>query len=520
MLKANITKNENLKAPLLILITMSAAALFFVFFDIDHTFGLDEAASVAVASSSLIEIPAQTVYQVGNPPLYYFLLHGWMKLFGMSETATRSLSGLIYLLTLPAVYFLGKRLHDQKTGLLAALLFLVSPVALRPAQNARMYSLMGLCAALSLLYFFKLYCQKSGSKADAAKYIAANITGMYTHYWFFFIFAAQVLGYFFFLRGTSFKKFAAAVTLSFFPFLFWVPGLMEQIRITPGAFWWVPKADLGLLINTGSDFLGGGKAGLLVWAAVLGLVWFGRQELKTRLHSLKDFFVQKSNQLLLFLTVVSLLIPWTISQFKPIFAWSKYAVIALPPLAVLLGALLSRFARPIFLFVFCLFLLGGSTAGYVYKKTRPRIPSDKSTAEFLIRTASKGDVLLFAGSSRATLEYYLRLRQADQKFVKISFPIEMGRHPFWSDPDAMLARKPELEKEADSLADFVQTLLNQPAAKIWLIYGYYPEIEKIVKDEFDRRFKVTEEIILKNPYWTFYDRIRVYQNRSIGDTSF
>jgi len=112
------------------------------------------------------------------------------------------------------------------------------------------------------------------------------------------------------------------------------------------------------------------------------------------------------------------------------------------------------------------------------------------------------------------------LRQADQKFVKISFPVEMGRHPFWSDPDAMLARKPELEKEADSLADFIQTLLNQPAARIWLIYGYYPEIEKIVKDEFDRRFKLAEEIILKNPYWTFYDRIRVYQNRSIGDTSF
>src|SRR5690348_16241867 len=52
---------------------------------------LDEALSVDIARLPLGDIP-RALRHDGHPPLYYFLLHGWMSVFGEGDTAVRSLS--------------------------------------------------------------------------------------------------------------------------------------------------------------------------------------------------------------------------------------------------------------------------------------------------------------------------------------------------------------------------------------------------------------------------------------------
>lgn len=492
------------------------ASLFFVFFGIRHSFGIDEAASVEVAAAPLAQIAGETALKTGSPPLYYFLLSFWMKMFGMNEAASRSLSALFYLLSIPAMYVLGRTLFDGETGLLGAFLFLLSPVAVHTVQNTRMYSLMGLLTVLSLLYYLKLFFQKPALKSDEVKYVLVNAVGTWTHYWFFFLLAAQAVCFLLFFRPGNFKKFSLLFLLALVPFTFWVPGFLEQMRTQPGAMWWAPNADVGLLLSTFLGFFGVGQLGLLVYAAMAVLVVLRINGLKPRLQDFKAlrlFVGQKLSLSLLSITLVSLLVPWLISQAKPIYAWNKYTIIAFPSLALFLGALLTRFAQRGLLLVFCFALLGGAAAGYAYQKSRFHKHTDKTTADFLMRSGAAGDALVFGGSSRSVLEYYLRLRKQEGRFLKTSFPAEMERHPGWSDPAAMMARKTELEKEADSLVEqLVKTLGKE--SKIWLIYGYYPEIEGIVKDRFDQSFHIVEEIVLEDPYCTFYDRIRIYRKRS------
>jgi hypothetical protein len=379
-----------------------------------------------------------------------------------------------------------------------------------------MYSLMGFLTILSLLYYFRLFFQESNSKSDKVKYLLTNAIGTLTHYWFFFFFAAQVVCFLPFLRKDNFKKFSLAIIVSLLPFLFWVPGFLEQMQTQPGAMWWAPKADVKLFIYTFLGFFGVGALGLLVYAAMGGVVFFrlnGSRIHVQNFQDLKTFLLQKIPLILLSITLVSLLIPWLISQIKPIYAWNKYTIIAFPSFVIFLGALLARFAQRGLLLTFCLVLLGGAVAGYAYQKTRFHAHTDKSTADLLMRSGADGDALVFAGSSRSVLEYYLRLRKQEGRFLKTSFPVEMERHPGWSDPAAMMARKNELEKEADSLAEQLAKTLGKES-KIWLIYGYYSEIEGIAKGRFDQSFHLVEEIFLKDPYCTFYDRIRIYRKRT------
>jgi uncharacterized membrane protein len=70
---------------------------------IDAGYWIDEGLSVGIADRPAGDIPG-TLRQDGSPPLYYLLLHGWMRVFGRGETATHLLSLVIALTTIPLAY--------------------------------------------------------------------------------------------------------------------------------------------------------------------------------------------------------------------------------------------------------------------------------------------------------------------------------------------------------------------------------------------------------------------------------
>ena len=51
----------------------------------------DEGTSVALAQRDLVTITKSAALDI-HPPLYYYALHVWLRLFGASEFAVRSLS--------------------------------------------------------------------------------------------------------------------------------------------------------------------------------------------------------------------------------------------------------------------------------------------------------------------------------------------------------------------------------------------------------------------------------------------
>jgi uncharacterized membrane protein len=109
---------------------------------------IDEAFSVWIGWQSIPEALAWLVRIDQHPPLYYVLLHLWLRL-GDDAATVRALSALLSALNIPALYLLGRRLVGSRAGLLAAAILALSPFHVRFAQEARMYALLSLNASLA-----------------------------------------------------------------------------------------------------------------------------------------------------------------------------------------------------------------------------------------------------------------------------------------------------------------------------------------------------------------------------------
>lgn len=97
---------------------------------------------------------AKALKLISVRPLYYILLRVWMQ-FGTSDAWLRGLSVLFGLGSVFLTYQLGRRLAEETTGLIAALLLALSPLFINHAQEVRMYTLgtfLGLGGTLALVH--------------------------------------------------------------------------------------------------------------------------------------------------------------------------------------------------------------------------------------------------------------------------------------------------------------------------------------------------------------------------------
>jgi mannosyltransferase len=115
-----------------------------------------------------------------TPPTYYFLLRGWMALWGDSEAALRSLSAIASILCLPVTYVLGRELGGKSWGLASALLFALCPMSVYFGQEARVYALLMLTAAL-LLWAAAVFQRDSRSGTAAVFYLLSGTLCIYLH---------------------------------------------------------------------------------------------------------------------------------------------------------------------------------------------------------------------------------------------------------------------------------------------------------------------------------------------------
>src|SRR5262245_56841283 len=111
---------------------------------------LDEALSVNIAKLS---VPAllQALRHDGPPPLYYLILHYWMKVFGQGDEAVRALSGIISVATLPLAWLAGKRLAGRSGGRWALVVVALSPYCIRYGTETRMYAMVMLLVLVGYL---------------------------------------------------------------------------------------------------------------------------------------------------------------------------------------------------------------------------------------------------------------------------------------------------------------------------------------------------------------------------------
>ncbi|MBD2563788.1 MULTISPECIES: glycosyltransferase family 39 protein [Nostoc] len=86
-------------------------------------------------------------------PLYYLVLFYWRSAFGDSEFAIRSLSALLGVGSVIAVFFTSLRVYGKKHALWSSMLLAVSSFSVFYSQDARPYALLIFIASLQIYFF-------------------------------------------------------------------------------------------------------------------------------------------------------------------------------------------------------------------------------------------------------------------------------------------------------------------------------------------------------------------------------
>ncbi len=180
----------HIKKPILILLLILVLALAFKITAVLNTSSLwfDEVVSLKIAQHSIID-SWQYLKWENNPPLHYWFLHYWIKIFNQSEIFLRFSSILFSLLSIIAIYFLGRRLYNHTVGLFAAFLTAISSYQLFLSMDARMYPMIFFFGLLSSYFFYQTLDQPK--KLNWFLYILFTLLTFYTHLVGFFLFFAQ-----------------------------------------------------------------------------------------------------------------------------------------------------------------------------------------------------------------------------------------------------------------------------------------------------------------------------------------
>jgi mannosyltransferase len=241
---------------------------------------LDEALTVDIAGQPVSHIPG-LLRRDGAPPLFYVLLHFWMGMFGHSDVAVRSLSGVIGVVTMPVAWLAGRRLAGRTVAWSALLLVATSPFAAYYDTEARMYALVALLTVLGYLALARVLERPRPGNLIAVAVVASAL--LYSHYWALYLLAAVGLWLLWQARrGPEARRRNAwaavgALVVGGLTFVPWVPIFVFQTRHT-GTPWAAP-ASFAAMVHAVATFAGGssneGRALGLIYFALLGLGLFG-----------------------------------------------------------------------------------------------------------------------------------------------------------------------------------------------------------------------------------------------------
>ena len=113
-----------------------------------------------------------------HTPLYFFILHFWMKIFGDGEVAMRILSLIFGISAVPLVYTSAKKITTRTNAKFATALSAVSPLLVLFSTEIRMYPVVVFLVLLSMNYLID-FEQKENAKS-LIKLVVVNFLIPYT----------------------------------------------------------------------------------------------------------------------------------------------------------------------------------------------------------------------------------------------------------------------------------------------------------------------------------------------------
>ena len=306
----------------------------------------------AIQSEDLRTLPD---FLFSTPPLMATLLHFWRYL-GESDFVFRLFPMVFGLLSIFAIYLVGKMLFDRKVALISALFLSISPFHIYYSQELRHYSLFAFVSLMSL--YFLIRALREDRFNLWVGFVIFTSLCLYSHVFSFFtVLSEQIIFLFFWAKSRRLiKKWLLCQFLLVLLYLPWLPVLLgkqlpagaDVLRIS------MSQPSLRTFYQPFKCFsLGYGAIkgqypfALMLFGSTLGLSFISFKENRKGLATLWVFLL------------VPILSAFIISQFSPIYqakdliaASSAYYLL----LAVGVSSIKKRFVRD-FMLISMAFLL-------------------------------------------------------------------------------------------------------------------------------------------------------------------
>lgn len=435
---------------------------------------LDEGSSIKFAKSNPAEIVKST--QDAHPPLYYLLLHFWMKIFGDSEFSVRFPSVIFGVITVYVVYKLCLEFWSAKVALLSSLLVGISTFQVFYSQEARMYSLLCLLSTLSFLYFAKIL--KEQKLRFYAIYLFVNVLLLYTHLYSLFILFAQVI-YVVFIDKKKLKEFGIAIL---FAFLFYVPRLFLMFgrigNILMSGEFWLPKPGFVDILKTLAQFAGAtypmprDDSGAIILksfiieyssAGILLLIMLGMFLIS--IFKFKNFSRERRKvyAMLLLWFLSPIFVPYVLSQFVTPFYFTRYAIASSVAFYIIVSIglenLEAKFEK--YLIGAVVFLSIVNLAWYYAKTNKEQW---REAVKFIEEQANSDDLII---ASKYVFYYYSKREDVE----KFEFPdVE--------------------EPERSRIVEKLRSSVIPKHKRIWFVSSHTPELEKLILESFSDSMEV------------------------------
>jgi mannosyltransferase len=403
-------------AGILTLITLLAAGLRFHRLSA-RTFWFDEGVSVAIARLDGYNFGRILWRREANMSLYYLLLRGWLH-FGQSEFLVRTLSVLLAVATVPALYCLGRKLFDGRTGIIAATLLAVNAYHVRYSQEARSYSLTVFLCVASSLYFLKLL--ELPSRRNRAAYILLATAAVYAHFYSALLLVAQWLSLLFFERESVPKQVRKDWR--------WIALLVAPVLVfvaTTGAgpLRWIERPGAKQLWQLGLRLAGNdGIILLALYGVAVGAAVVQAKPGKCE-TSCSPAWRYRFLLLWLLFPVLSV---FALSAIRPLFL-PRYFLLCLPALLLIAAAGLGRIRSPWIMtgatLVLVVLSLQGTASYYRQDFEDVERENWRAASEYILANSQPGDAVMFhVPMGRMPYEYYRSLHHGPASPPAVLYP--------------------------------------------------------------------------------------------------
>ncbi|MDQ3239346.1 MAG: glycosyltransferase family 39 protein [bacterium] len=453
---------------------------------------LDESQSLWVATKSVPSI-LRYIAQDVHVPLYSVVLHYWIQFFGTDIMASRLLSLLFYLATIPFLYILAKESSNKKVALVTVAMFSLSPFMAWYSNEARMYTLFTLVTTINNIHFLR-FVRSEGQKSKLA-YIISAVFSMYTHYFSLFLLLSQ----FVFVAGlvtvrvykeSKLKKisvkslinthkklllFYIGISASAFafliPWLLYVVGQGSASNMQP----MIPRPSSFNVFQTIVQFLFGFQNQsvqafiIAIWPLsliMLFLLFTKRRKIPTNMI---EYFALA--------TILPIVVVFVISFVRPIFL-SRYLILVTPTLFYILAWTFLSYSRKMArLFVTTILLVMAFLSIYQGISAMTPVREDYSgVSKYLTESTTPRDIIAVSAPFTVYPIEYTYQGQA-----RITTIPEWNRYVQGSIPEFTTTK---LEKQINEY--------KTQYTKVYVVLSYDQGYENKIKDYMDKRFELSK----------------------------